>query len=77
MIPFKNFDRKIDGKEWDMFHSYPDVVSVKQLQEMLGDISQKLAYKLIKENHFIYRKVGREYRIKKVSIIRFFSDDDC
>ena len=61
--------------EKDMFSSYPDVVSVKQLQEMLGGISKKLTYKLLKESQFEYRKIGREYRIKKARVIQLFNDN--
>ena len=33
-----------------MFKDYPDIVNVKQLQIMLGGISKKLAYTLLKNN---------------------------
>jgi len=64
---------KANDEEWTIFSSYPDVVSVKQLQEMLGGISRNLAYRLIQENNFEYKKIGREYRLKKSSIIQYFN----
>jgi hypothetical protein len=33
-----------------MFKDYPDVVNIKELQIMLGGISKKLAYQLLRNN---------------------------
>lgn len=56
----------------EMFKDYPDVVSVGQLKEML-QIGQVLAYKLVKEGEIKSRKVGREYKILKSTIIEYLS----
>ncbi len=53
-----------------MFANYPDVVSVEQLQQMLG-IGQVLAYNLVKHGEIKSRKVGREYKIPKINIIKY------
>ena len=47
-----------------MFPNYPDIVTVKQLQVMLG-VSRHLAYKLI----------GSSLKIPKVSVINFVTEE--
>ena len=56
----------------EMFKDYPDVVSVGQLKKML-QIGQVLAYKLVKEGEIKSRKVGREYKILKSTVIEDLS----
>ena len=51
-----------------MFTSYPDLVDIKQLREMLG-IGITLAYRLVKNNSIQALKVGREYKIPKRLVI--------
>lgn len=53
-----------------MFTTYKDVVTVKQLAEMLG-IGITLAYRLVKQNAIKYIKVGREYKIPKHCVINY------
>ena len=53
-----------------MFTSYPDLVNIIQLKEMLG-IGQTLAYRLLKNNTIKSVKVGREYKIPKINIINY------
>ncbi len=57
-------------KEWYaiMFPEYPDIVTVKELQAMLG-ISRHLAYDLLAEGEIRGIKVGNAYRIPKVNVI--------
>lgn len=54
-----------------MFEAYPDVVDVRQFRKMLGGIGEKAAYKLLRDGHIRYFKVGRGFRIPKASIIHF------
>ena len=58
-----------------MFTSYPDIVSIDDLRIMLGKKNKKLgittAYKLLRNNQIFSRKVGREYRIPKISVIEY------
>ena len=54
-----------------MFKRYPDVLSVDQLCEALGDISRRTAYKLLQEKRIDSIKVGREYRVAKINVIDF------
>ncbi|MBD8925301.1 MAG: DNA-binding protein [[Eubacterium] rectale] len=55
-----------------MFREYPDVVSISQLSQMLC-ISEKTAYRLLKENKIEYFKIGRTYRIPKISVLAYMS----
>ncbi len=53
-----------------MFPDYPDIVTVNQLQKMLG-ISRHLAYKLIDYGEVQAVKIGRSLKIPKVSVINY------
>lgn len=53
-----------------MFATYPDVVSVTQLAQMLH-ISERLAYRLIRENQIACLKIGRTYKIPKINVIEY------
>lgn len=55
-----------------MFTSYPDLVDIKQLKEMLG-IGITLAYRLVKNNTIQALKVGREYKIPKANVIAYLT----
>ncbi len=53
-----------------MFKSYPDVVSVEILQDMLG-ICRKNAYLLVKHNKIRSARVGRSYKIPKLCVVEY------
>ena len=53
-----------------MFAKYPDVVSVTQLGQMLH-ISERLAYRLIREEQIACLKIGRTYKIPKINVIKY------
>ena len=53
-----------------MFAKYPDVVSVTQLGQMMH-ISERLAYRLIRENQIACLKIGRTYKIPKINVIKY------
>ena len=53
-----------------LFEKYPDIVGVQQLMEML-QIGQVLAYKLVKSGEIQSRKIGREYKIPKQSVVEY------
>lgn len=55
----------------DIFDNYPDVVTVEQLKEMLGNIGKTLAYTLLKNNEIESFKMGRNYRILKSKVIEY------
>ena len=48
-----------------MFPDYPDIVTVAQLQRMLG-ISRHLVYDLISGGYIAGVKIGNAFRISKV-----------
>ena len=54
-----------------LFPNYPDVVDIPHLGEMLGGISRKTAYKLMRDNEIAHLKVGRAYKIPKCHIIAY------
>ena len=55
-----------------MFKDFPDVVNIKEMCKMLGNIGIKTAYELLQTKQIKSFKIGREYRIPKISIIEYF-----
>ena len=53
-----------------VFRDYPDVLDVKQVSTMLG-VSTKMVYKLLRDGSLDYLKIGREYRIPKVNLMKY------
>ena len=53
-----------------MFPEYPDIVSTRQLAEILG-ISESHASSLIRKGKIPAIKVGGRYQIPKVNIINY------
>lgn len=53
-----------------MFKGYPDALTMKELQEMLG-ISKNSAYKLVNEKRIEHTKIGKRFVIPKASVISF------
>ena len=58
-----------------MFTTYPDIVNITQLKEMLG-IGINLAYKLVRSKTIPSLKVGREYKIPKRNIIAYLTNQN-
>ena len=54
-----------------MFKDYPDVVNVEQMCEMLGGMSTKTAYRLLRSRSIKSILTGRRYRIPKVYILEY------
>lgn len=54
-----------------MFTDYPDIVNLTQMRKMLGGISISLAYRMLREKKIKSKKVGREYKIPKVNVIKY------
>ena len=55
-----------------MFTTYPDVVTISQIKEMIG-IGITLAYRLVKQNTINAIKIGREYKIPKANVIAYLT----
>ena len=53
-----------------VFNGYPDVLNVKQVSKVLR-ISTKTVYKLIRNGSLSSMKVGREFRVSKVVIMKY------
>ena len=56
-----------------MFTQYPDVVNISQLCEMLGGISEKTAYRLLKSGVIKSIYVGKRYLIPKPYVLDYLS----
>ena len=57
-------------REMAMFKNYPDVVTVKQLQEMLK-ISRPTVYELLRENIIPHKRIGTKYIIPKWGVKKY------
>ena len=55
-----------------IFSEYPDVVDVKTMCQMLGQISTKTGYRLLKENKIKFFEIGRSFYITKFHILSYF-----
>ena len=56
-----------------MFPDFPDIVTISQLQEMLG-VSRHLAYDLINDGSIRGLKIGNAFKIPKVNVIEYVMD---
>ncbi len=56
------------------FDEYPDILDISQMCQLLN-ISRKLAYKVLKKGDISYRRLGRNYRISKKSIEKYFETE--
>ena len=54
-----------------MFRDYPDVVTAEQMCQMLGGISIKTGYELLRTKKITSFTVGRSYRIPKAFILEY------
>ena len=77
---FKDGDR-MDCKEIRemyklMFAEYPDIVTVKDLQTMLG-ISRHAAYDLLGEGEISCIRLGNAYKIPKINVIDYVLKCPC
>jgi len=53
-----------------VFKEYPDVLDVKQVSKVLG-VSTKTVYRLLREGTIDSLKIGREFRVPKVNVMRY------
>ena len=54
----------------EVLKDYPDVLDVKQVSQILG-VSSKTVYRLLRNGNIESLKVGREFRIPKIIIMRY------
>ena len=57
-----------------MFPEYPDVVNVEQLSEMLGGVSIKTVYLLLKSVKIKSLYFGKRYKIPKLFVVEYLTD---
>jgi excisionase family DNA binding protein len=55
-----------------VFKEYPDVLDVKQVSTILG-VSTKVVYRLLREETLASLKIGREFRIPKVCLMKYIN----
>ena len=53
-----------------IFSDYPDIVTVRDLQKMLG-ISRQAVYDLLAEGELGGIRLGNAYRIPKLNVVRY------
>ena len=53
-----------------VFKEYPDILDVKQVSALLG-VSTKTVYRLLRNGSLDSLKVGREFRIPKVNVMKY------
>ena len=53
-----------------VFKDYPDVLDVKQVSQLLG-VSTKTVYRLLRTETLASLKVGREFRVPKVNVMKY------
>ena len=58
----------------NLFKDYPDVVKVKELKEMWPRMGKNKIYDLLKDKKIYSKKIGRDYYIPKVSIIKYLME---
>lgn len=66
-------DEEIDYYNY-LFKSYPDVVKINQLKRMLPKIGKNKLYKLLRDEKIYSKKIGRDYYIPKVSVIKYLTE---
>lgn len=55
------------------FLNYEDMVNVEQLSEMLGSVSAKTVYRLLKKGEIKSKYVGKRYLIPKLYVIDYIT----
>ena len=60
----------MDKNNYTMFAEYPDIVTVYDMQKMLG-IGRNKAYELVNSNRISSIHIGRKIYIPKIRIIEF------
>ena len=59
-----------------LFADYPDIVTVRQLQVMLG-ISRHAAYDLLGEGEISCIRLANAYKIPKINVINYVLKSPC
>ena len=57
-----------------MFPNYPDVVNAEQLSEMLGGVSTKTIYRLLRSGEIKSKYVGKRYLVPKLYVVEYLAN---
>lgn len=58
-----------------MLETYQDVLDIKDMCKVLR-IGRKTAYKLLQTGQIPYRKIGRNYKIRKDALITYLEESN-
>lgn len=64
----------MDVNKDKIFQDYPDVVTIVDLQKMLG-VGRNVAYSLVTNNQIKHFKIGKSIKIPKVFVIDFINNN--
>lgn len=56
-----------------MLENYPDVLEIKDICSILR-IGRKTAYQLLNSGAIPYRRIGRNYKIRKDAVIHYLQE---
>lgn len=54
-----------------LFKDFPDLLTPIQLKKMLGNIGTNKIYKLLQDGVIYSKKIGKTYKIPKISVISY------
>lgn len=57
-----------------LLREYPDIIKVKDLKEILPKTGKNKIYKLLQDKKIFSKRIGRDYYIPKVSVIKFLME---
>ena len=63
-------DMSTQGMHCFVFKEYPDILDVKQVGALLG-VSTKTVYRLLRSGTIDSVKIGREFRVPKVNVLKY------
>lgn len=55
---------------------YPDVITIKELMHILGDVCERTAISQLQKNKIKYFRIRNQYRIPKVCVIDFMMSEE-
>lgn len=58
-----------------LFKDFPDILTPIQLKKMLGNIGTNKIYKLLQNGTIYSIKIGKNYRIPKLSVILYVMNE--
>lgn len=68
-------EEKTAARYRTMFRHYPDALTPRQVQEMLG-VGQRMVYGLLRKGKISSVRMGRLYRVPKVAVIDYLCGEE-